>query len=337
MSMSKVRVVILGCGGMSGAHAGRFKSNPDVQIVGLCDVNDEIVNAYIDRNLKDYAPRPEVFTDPAKMYAALKPDAVTIVTPHTQHFEQAMQALDAGCHVLMEKPMVTQADHAHKLSEKVKQTGKVFVIGYNSPCSPEFGYLRDVIRNKTLGKLELVVGYLSQNWMKFTTGLWRQVPALSGGGQAYDSGAHLLNSLCWSVESDVDCVFAFVDNHGTQVDINSTINVRFSNGVLAAIAVSGNCPKTDNHMSFIFEGGKIDIDGWNGSWIKVSKGDGQDIKYPPIEGQTQSSNDNFIDAILGRAQARTSANNGIIQSELMDAIYESAKTGKPAKPKKWQA
>jgi len=332
--MGKVRVAILGCGGMSGAHAGRFKENKDVEIVGLCDVKEEIVNGYIDRNLKEYAPRPQVFTDAGKMYAAVKPDAVTIVTPHTQHYDQAVQALDAGLHVLMEKPMVTQADHAHKLAAMVKQKGKIFVIGYNTPCSPEFAYLRDVIRNKTLGKLELVVGYLSQNWMKFTTGLWRQEPALSGGGQAYDSGAHLLNSLCWSVEQDIEKVFAFVDNHGTKVDINSSINIKFANGVLASIVVSGNCPKSDAHMSYIFDGGKIDIDGWGGSWIKVSPGDGKDIKYPEIKGQAQSPNDNFIDAILGRAEPRTNATNGIIQSELMDAIYESARTGLPAKPKK---
>lgn len=331
--MAKVKVVILGCGGMAGAHAQRFKGNKDVEIVGLCDVKEEIVNGYIERNLKDYSPRPKVFTDAAKMYAECKPDAVTIVTPHTQHFDQAMQALNAGLHILMEKPMVTQADHAYKLAEKVKQTGKIFVIGYNTPCSPEFAYLREAIRTKKFGRLELVQGYLSQNWKKFTTGMWRQEPDLSGGGQAYDSGAHLLNSLCWSVEANVAEVFAFVDNVGTKVDINSVIGVKFDNGVLASICVSGNCPKSDAYMSFIFEDGKIDIDGWGGSWIKVSHGDGRDVKYPEIKGTANTPNDNFIDAILGRAEQRTSPANGIVQSELMDAIYESAKTGKAARPK----
>jgi hypothetical protein len=58
------------------------------------------------------------------------------------------------------------------------------------------------------------------------------------------------------------------------------------------------------------------------------------VKYPQITGEAQSPNDNFIDAILGRAEPKTSPGNGIVQSELMDAIYESACTGKPAKPKK---
>jgi predicted dehydrogenase len=243
-----------------------------------------------------------------------------------------VQALDAGCHVLMEKPMVTSADDAYKLAKKVEQTKKVFTIGYNTPCTPEFAYLREIIRKKELGKLELVTGWLSQNWKTFTVGMWRQDPALSGGGQAYDSGAHLLNSLCWSVESDVAEVFAFIDNVGTKVDINSSINVRFANGVFASIIVSGNCPADGASMTFIFDGGRVDIDGWGGSWINVWKGH-QKIKYPVIPGVAQTPNDNFIDAIVGRGEARTSPRNGIIQSELMDAIYESAKTGKPAKPK----
>jgi predicted dehydrogenase len=331
--MKKVRVTILGAGGMAGAHANRFKGNKDVEIVGVCDVSEKIVNDFIDRNLSGYEPRPKTFTDAAKMYKELKPDAVAIITPHTLHFEHGMQALDAGLHVLMEKPMVTSADQAYKLAEKAKQTKKIVTIGYNTPCTPEMNYVRDTIRNGSLGKLELVCGYISQDWLRITTGMWRQKPELSGGGQAYDSGAHLLNSLCWTVESNPAEVFAFIDNHGTPVDINSSINVRFESGVMAAIAVSGNCPKDGTFMTFIFDQGKIDVDGWGGGWIKISKGR-DDVKYPQISSDYLSPNDNFIDAILGRAEPKTSPQNGIVQSELMDAIYESAKTGKPAKPKK---
>src|SRR4051812_30242449 len=181
----KVRVAILGCGGMAGAHAGRFKGNPDVEIVALCDVSDDLTAKFIERNLKDYQPAPKRYTDPKKMYAEAKLDAVTIVTPHTMHYEHGVQALDAGCHVLMEKPMVTAADQAHALAKKVKETKKVFVIGYNTPCSPEFDFIRTAIRKNTFGKLELISGYLSQNWMNAVAGSWRQKPELSGGGQAY--------------------------------------------------------------------------------------------------------------------------------------------------------
>lgn len=329
--MSKVRVAILGCGGMAGEHAKRFKNNPDVEIVALSDVSEEVVQKFIDRHLADYAPQPAIYTDRATMYAEAKPDAVTIVTPHTMHFEHGMQALEAGCHALMEKPMVTDAGQAHKIAEFAKQTGKILVIGYNTPCTPEFRYLRQLVRYKELGELQTVTGWLAQSWKQPTTGTWRQDPALSGGGQMYDSGAHIFNSLIWTVEQPVAEVLAFIDNRDTPVDINGTVNIRFANGVLATMTVIGDCSTSRAHMCLTFDNGLVEIDGWSGTWIKIFKGN-QEVKYPPITGAAETPNDNFINAILGRDEPMTTPLNGIIQSELMDAIYESARTGKIARP-----
>jgi predicted dehydrogenase len=244
-----------------------------------------------------------------------------------------MEALDRGCHVLLEKPMVTSAQHAYKIKDKVHKTGKVFLVGYNTSFTPEFHYLREQIRHKAFGKLEMVQGYLSQDWLKLTVGKWRQDPKLSGGGQAYDSGAHLLNSLCWSVESPVEEVFAYVDNCGAPVDINSVFVVKFTSGAMASMMVSGNCPSAAGSMVFIFDNGRVEIDGWSGSYINVWHG-GEKVKYPPVTGKPLQPSDNFIDAILGRDEPRTGPVNGIIHSELMDAIYESARTGLPARPKR---
>lgn len=330
--MAKVKMAILGCGGMSGAHAGRFKTNEDVQIVALCDVSEEVVNGYIERNLPDYTPRPAVYTDAAKMYAETKPDAVTIVTPHTMHAEHGLQAIEAGLHVLMEKPMVTDSGQAKELAAAVAKAGKILVVGYNTPCTPVFDYIRETIRSGELGKLELVTAWQTQNWKKLTMGSWRQKPELSGGGQMYDSGAHMFNSLVWTVEQPIETVFAFADNLGTPVDINGTVNIRFANGVLATMVIGGNCPTNGSGMTFIFDDGRIECDGWGGSWIKVWKGGDTEIQ-PVLQGKSSTPNDNFIDAILGRAEPRTSPINGVIQSQLMDAIYESAESGNAAHPK----
>ena len=317
---------------MAGGHAQRFANHADVELVALCDVSNEVVENFITRNLADVEIMPQVFTDAAEMYTQAEPDAVTIVTPHTLHFQHAMQALEAGCHILMEKPMVTDSAQAHELAAKVEESGKVFVIGYNTPCTSSINYIRDTIRSGELGKLELVSGWLAQDWRRGTTGTWRQNPELSGGGQMYDSGAHIFNTLVWTVEQPVEAVHAFVDNMDTKVDINGTANIRFKNGVFATLTVSGNCPVEGSHLTFLFDGGRIECDGWGGSWIKVYKGKEEltDLKLD----DSQAPGDNFIDAILGRASARTSPLNGVNQSEIMDAIYESARTGQVAKPMK---
>ena len=328
--MSKVRVAFLGCGGIASKHIGSLKKNKDVEIVAGCDVKDKIVETCFARHFNGEA-LPPAFTDPARMYDRAKPDAVVICTPHTLHFQQGMEAIEAGCHVLMEKPMVTAADDAYTLKDAVEQSGKVFVIGFNTACSPHFKYLRERIREGTFGRLELVNGYLVQNWKAFTAGSWRQDPAMSGGGQAYDSGAHMFNSLCWSVESRVAEVFAFVDNCGTPVDINSTMSIRFANGVFAGITIGGDCAAGGAHMAFAFENGRVEIDGWGGGWIKAFDAKNEEIKVP--KGKPVDPADNFIDAILGRDEPRTTPENGLVHTELMDAIYESARTGRPASPK----
>lgn len=327
----KVRVGLLGTGGMGGAHSDRLRANPDVELVALGDVSTAVVEAFITRKLAGYAPRPAVYTDPAALMRHPGLDAVVIVTPHTLHYDHAMLAAEAGLHVLMEKPMVTAAAQAHALARRFQDTGKVFTIGYNTPCSPAFAWLREAIRTQRFGRLELISGYLSQNWKFLTAGSWRQNPALSGGGQAYDSGAHLLNSLCWSVESDIAEVFAFVDNQDTPVDINTALTLRFANGVLASLAIGGNCVTDGADLHFMFERGRVDVDGWLGAWIRAYDANGQ-IQDLGLTGTAQNPDDNFIDAILGRAAPRTSLANGIIHSELMDAIYTSARTGLPARP-----
>lgn len=328
MPMSKLRIAIIGCGGMAGGHARRLEEHPDAEVVALCDVSAAQVGAFIERNLPEHLPPPPTFTDPAAMYEAVEVDGVVIATPHTLHFDQGKQALLAGCHVFMEKPMVTDSAQAHELETLVTDMGKVFVIGYNTPCTPALQYLRKLIRKQALGGLEVVTGWLSQDWRRGTTGTWRQDPALSGGGQMYDSGAHLFNSLVWSVEQPVHQVHAFIDNGGTPVDINGTANIRFANGVLATILVSGNCPSAGGSMTYCFENGRVDVDGWGGGWIKVFTRDQGEVENPPLPKVSPKPIDNFVDAILGRAEPNTSPRNGVLQSELMDAIYESARTGR---------
>lgn len=328
--MAKIRLGILGTGGMGAVHAARFRQHPDVEIVALADVSVPVLEKFVAEQLAGY-PAPQLFIDAATMFREAKLDAVAIITPHTLHFGHAMLAADAGLHVFMEKPMVTSSADARALAARFKDTGRIFTVGYNTPCMPAFEFLRRTIRDQSLGKLELVSGYLAQGWLNITKGMWRQNPTLSGGGQAYDSGAHLLNSVCWSVESDIAEVYAMIDNVGTRVDINSAITLRFTNGVMASLAISGNCPSDGSALHFMFTEGRIDIDGWSGEWIQVWQ-TGARRPDPVIAGRRQTPDENFIDAILGRAEPRTSLANGIVHSDLMDAIYESARTGRPSKP-----
>lgn len=323
-----IRLGILGTGGIVKKHILHLEGRPDAEIVALCDVNPEamaaVKNAY-------FADRPVgQYTDPQPMYAKEKLDAVIIATPHTLHYAHVLQAMEAGCHVFVEKPMTTSTQQARDLAEQAKRLNKIVAVGYNTSSKKAFQYLREQIRKETFGPLEMVAGYITQNWLKGTAGKWRQNPALSGGGQAYDSGAHILNSLLWSVESTPETVFALIDYKDAPVDINSVMSIRFANGVLANITISGNCAKSGRHMVFVFENGNVEIDGWSGDWIRVHcEGFPEE---PELDMPEVNPINNFVDALQGKAEVAAGIRHGINHSLLMDGIYASARTGMPVNP-----
>lgn len=318
-----LNIGVVGSGGIVSKHIRHLEGCADGKIVALCDVNPAMIRNVNEKFFED-GPLPGYAT-PEEMYDNEKLDALIVTSPHTLHYGHAVQALDAGCHVFLEKPMTTSSTDARDLADKAEQLGKVIAVGYNTASKQVFQYLRQQIRAGAWGTLEMVTGFISQNWMKATEGMWRQDPALSGGGQAYDSGAHIFNSLLWSVESEPATIFSITDNKDCEVDINSVVSIRFANSVLANITISGNCTADGGHMAFIFEKAMVEVDGWGGSWIKVHAGGKTEV--PEIDIPEVFPIINFLDAVNGRAEVAAGTKNGINHSLLMDGIYESARTG----------
>ncbi|MBH06121.1 MAG: hypothetical protein CMJ20_07345 [Phycisphaeraceae bacterium] len=97
--MPPVKVALLGCGLYQNAHATRLQNRGDACIVAVYDIDLARAHELIDRSLAGQNPPPEVFSDPSHMYDSVHPEAVFIATPHTLHYDHAVQALDASCHV----------------------------------------------------------------------------------------------------------------------------------------------------------------------------------------------------------------------------------------------
>ena len=122
-----------------------------------------------------------------------------------------------------------------------------------------------------------------------------------------------------------------VDFMDQPVDINSALVARFESGVLATIVISGNCPASASGMEFIFAGGRVAIDGWSGSWLRAYDGDGE-VGDLSCTGEATPTALNFVAAIRGTEEPATGPTDGVRQSELMDALYESARIGRPVAP-----
>jgi predicted dehydrogenase len=231
--------------------------------------------------------------------------------------------------VLCEKPLVTRVEQARELVALARKRKRLLGIAFQAPVSPEYAYIRDVLRRGELGQIEMIDAFVAQGWLNLTKGTWRQKPEQSGGGQLYDSGAHLFNGMLWLIESPVERVFAMVDNWGTPVEINGTLSIRFANGVLASVAVPGNARgPCETGLHIYGSKGTIKTGIW-GLELKHYDGDNQQIQYPFVPYEPLTPTQNFIDAIRGNDTLRCSPEMGIRLAELMDAVYESVRTQMP--------
>jgi len=318
--VAKVRVGIIGTGGIAQGHIDRLLNNPNAEIAALCDIREEALERTVAR-------RPELkgvpqFPDHRDMLASAELDAIHIDTPHTVHYEQIMNGLERGLHVLCEKPMVCTVQHAKEVLRKIEATGKVFVLSYQRHYQPEFLYIRDMIAAGRVGQVQFIQGLQCQNWMKGTRGAWRQDPALSGGGQLNDSGSHLLAVLLFTTGLAVDRVAAFIDNLGVPVDINSALTLEFVGGAQGNISVVGNAPTWHEDITiwaekgvFFMRNGRLEACDENGKRTT-----------PTAEEMPKGSapDDNFIAAIRGEEPVGSPALWGLRVIELTEAAWASA-------------
>lgn len=247
-----IRIGIIGCGGFAGVHVRRLRTIPEVAIVGLADRSADALKSFQEKWFADTESKPQCFDNDESMLESTRPDGVIIVTPHSFHFEQTRRAMNFGCHVLVEKPMVTNSRDAKELLELVERTKKVFVVGYNTPCTHPVKKMREVLRSGELGELQLVSAYISQDWLHYTKDTWRLGPNISGGGFIMDSGAHLLATLLFCVEKPIVSIYAETDNRGHAVEINGSFVALFEKDLYANFSFAGNCSSDGGHIAFFF-------------------------------------------------------------------------------------
>jgi predicted dehydrogenase len=317
---------LVGCGGMAHWHAQQLQKIPEAKVVALMDT----VPAQTALFKEKYFPDAAEFDSYEKLLEKppAKLDVVLLVTPHVFHYPQAKAALEHGINVLCEKPMVTSSEHAYDLWKTVNRSGKMLGITFQAPYTPEYQYIAKLRDSGKLGKIGLINGWLSQAWMNGTLGKWRQDPKISGGGQMYDSGAHVLNGIMWLVNSPVIEVACFYDRCGAAVDINGVAILKFQNGTMASVAIGGCSVHWDTIIQLQTDKMVVKT-APHGGWVEMVGPSGKKI-YPHIEDADHAAHGtphlNFINALLGKDKLQAPVRYGVMLSALMDALYQSADT-----------
>ncbi|MDD9268169.1 Gfo/Idh/MocA family protein [Paenibacillus sp. GCM10023248] len=315
--MGEIRIGMIGTGGIAHVHCRQLLELEEADIVAICDTSDPNREKFAGKfGLDDV----EHYTDYQAMLAESELDAVVICSPHTLHFQQATDALNKGLHVLIEKPMTCSSAEAEQLIRTAKQAGKVMQVSYQRHFQPEFLYIRDAIASGQIGKLTSITASLYQEWKQFTTGLWRQVPALSGGGMLMDSGSHIIDVLLWTTGLTPAEVKPNLHLQGAPVEIDSFTSIRFEEGAVAGLNIVGFAPCWHETYVFCGEDGGIFYD--NGK-ITVRRLR-QEPVVPELPAQQTNQDKSFIDAILGRHEVMVPGDFALKVVKFTEMVYQAA-------------
>jgi predicted dehydrogenase len=322
-----LRIAYIGCGGIAGRHTPPLLEDPRAEITHLVDPVKNKIHA-LKARFPDLAHVPE-HIDYREVLDDV--DAVVILSPHTLHHEQILAALDAKLHVLCEKPLACTVAHAQEIVDRVRTSRRKLQIAYQRRTWPVMQFIREQIASKQLGRLQFIDVTLCQAWLQKQKGTWRMNPALSGGGELNDSGSHLMDCLLWFASGLPEEVAAWCHNRGQRVDVDTTANARWKNGLVASVAVIGSAwPFSERWIisgskgTLVFEGGAIKkITEPHGEWAETGE-------LPPRDDGIVARN--WLDAIEGKAKLLSPAKSAIGVTQITEAMWKSSeKGGKPVK------
>lgn len=233
-----VRLGIIGCGGMARHHLHNLLKQQDTTLVAaICEPSPQeyalSANIFQDAGLKPPPNQPDFERFIRDFSGQL--DAAFIITPHVYHHDQTKACLEAGLDVLLEKPMVMNGTEARSLIETRDRTGKLLVVAFPGSLSPQIRTAVKLLRSGEIGSLLNINALVWQNWNQLTVGKWRQQPEIAGGGFLFDTGAHMLNTVCDLAGENFVEVAAWMDNRHTPVDILAVVIGKLESGALVTM------------------------------------------------------------------------------------------------------
>ncbi len=319
-----LRLGVIGAGLKAADYARGWAAMDDVRIVATAEVSEISRKRFADTCEAAGAERPAEYPDAESMLDAFQGqmDAVYVSTPHVFHGANALAVIEAGYDLLLEKPMVTTVDEALALVEAEKRTGGTVVIAFQGGLSPLVHDTRDRARRGEFGELVSVSASIWEGWKTNYAGQWKQNPAISGGGFMFDTGAHMMNTVCVLADAEFARLSAYANNRGIAVDLATAVAGRLANGAVVTLNAAGEGPPgCASAITFFYTNAIVRIDAW-GKWREVSVGG---VDEPREEGETRDTPMQTFQAVRdGRLANPSTVANGLRFARLWDAIKLSA-------------
>jgi predicted dehydrogenase len=348
--MNKLKIAVIGLGSISDVHLNSYQQNPDAEIYAVCDMNEERAR----KKAKEFGAEKSYF-DYHEALADKAIDAVSICTWNKTHAEISIAALEAGKHVLVEKPLSRTVEEALLIQEAVNRSGKILQVGFVRRYDKNVQMLRAFADKGDFG--EIYYAKASTIRRLGNPGGWFADIERSGGGPLIDIGVHVID-LCWymmgkpKVKSVSGNTYRNLGNRANirnlsfykaadydpdQNSVEDLANalIRFENGASLMIDVSYSLHAKEDEMSVKLYGekGGYEIDPaivmvtekYNTILNTIPQIDNKGFQF---ETAFQNEINHFIDCVKRGEQPISPVEDGVEMIKLLSAIYESAATGK---------
>jgi predicted dehydrogenase len=353
----KLKVGIIGCGGIAnGKHMPALSEVKEVEMVAFCDI---VVERAEEAKKKFGTADAQVFDNYETMLANTDLDVVHVCTPNSSHAVISIAAMEAGCHVMCEKPMAKTAEEARSMIEASKRTGKKLTIGYQNRFRTDSRYLHQVCEEGGLGEIYFAKAHAIRRRAVPTWGVFLDEEA-QGGGPLIDIGTHALDLTLWMMNNYKpkyvvgktyhklsqtknaanawgpwdpekftveDSAFGFVVmENGATIFLESSWALNSLDVKEAKTTLCGTKAGADMNNGLTINGEDHSL--LYEKKIELQTGgvafyDGAGERPEVLEAQS------WIQAILNDTEPVVKPEEALVVTEILEAIYKSSKTGEP--------
>jgi len=324
---AKVRIGLIGAGGIAGAHVAGYRRNPDTVVFAA--VADPVRESAEKRRGDDEGVA--IYADYREMIAAGGIDAVDICLPHHLHADAVIAAADAGLHVLCEKPLCLTLAEADAITAAAERGGVTIMCAHNQLFQPAVAAAKEFIDSGALGRVYEVrtTDSFFNDFTPESMG-WRAHSATSGGGELIDTGYHPLYLLQYLAGGTPVEVAAMLSRHRLDFmegEDSAQVLVRYDNGVVGHVTTSWAYEPAvgTEKFSLVGEKGSLSSDGTT----LVSRIRGEEPVITAFEQVREFDAEiaHFAECVLTGARPIQTHREGIDVLGVILAAYESARSG----------
>lgn len=331
---SKVKFVVIGCGHIGKRHAEMIARNKEAELVALIDVKEK-PDLGIDHLSVPFFKSIDDF-----LSSGIETDVVNIASPNGYHAEHALKCIQAGKHVVVEKPMALNKQDAEKVIFKALHLHKhVFAVMQNR-YSPPSVWIKEIVDSNRLGKIFMVQlnCYWNRDSNYYKVDSWHGKKDLDG-GTLYTQFSHFVDILYWLFGDIQNIQGNFQDfnhQHLTDFEDSGFVNFEFLNGGIGSLNYSTSVwqQNMESSMTIIAENGSVKIGGQYMNEVVYCNiknytmpelaptNPGND--YGAYKGSAQNHHyviENVIDVLKGRAPITTNALEGLKVVDIIERIY----------------